>query len=149
MAEIKRKKQKSISMVARDAIMTGISYMIPVIVGAGVITAIAKMMGGYNIGSTASNMSNLAEVIFTIGNSLFGFVTPCLAAFIAYAIADKPGIAPGYAMGVLAGTMKTGFVGGLVGGLLVGLFQKHCKALCQSCLYQLLQHLLLAWLCGT
>ena len=127
MAEIKRKKQKSISMVARDAIMTGISYMIPVIVGAGVITAIAKMMGGYNIGSTASNMSNLAEVIFTIGNSLFGFVTPCLAAFIAYAIADKPGIAPGYAMGVLAGTMKTGFVGGLVGGLLVGLFVLQMK----------------------
>lgn len=113
MAELQRKKQKSVGTVCKDAIMTGISYMIPVIVGGGVITAIAKMMGGYNIGDTAAEMQTLAQVIFTIGNNLFAFAVPCLAAFIAYAIADKPGIAPGYAMGVLAGLMKTGFVGGL------------------------------------
>ena len=46
MAELQRKKQKSVGTVCKDAIMTGISYMIPVIVGGGVITAIAKMMGG-------------------------------------------------------------------------------------------------------
>lgn len=106
MAELQRKKQKSVGTVCKDAIMTGISYMIPVIVGGGVITAIAKMMGGYNIGDTAAEMQTLAQVIFTIGNNLFAFAVPCLAAFIAYAIADKPGIAPGYAMGVLAGLMK-------------------------------------------
>ena len=50
MAELQRKKQKSVGTICKDAIMTGISYMIPVIVGGGVITAIAKMMGGYNIG---------------------------------------------------------------------------------------------------
>lgn len=120
MAEIQRKKKKSTGSIVKDAVMTGISYMIPVIVGGGVITAIAKMMGGYNIGADAANMENLAQVIYTIGNNLFGFAVPCLAAFIAYAIADKPGIAPGYAMGVLAGTMKTGFVGALVGALLSG-----------------------------
>lgn len=118
MAELQRKKQKSVGTVCKDAIMTGISYMIPVIVGGGVITAIAKMMGGYNIGDTAAEMQTLAQVIFTIGNNLFAFAVPCLAAFIAYAIADKPGIAPGYAMGVLAGLMKTGFVAALfVNGL--------------------------------
>lgn len=122
MAELQRKKQKSVGTVCKDAIMTGISYMIPVIVGGGVITAIAKMMGGYNIGDTAAEMQTLAQVIFTIGNNLFAFAVPCLAAFIAYAIADKPGIAPGYAMGVLAGLMKTGFVGGLVGALIAGWF---------------------------
>lgn len=117
MAELQRKKQKSVGTVCKDAIMTGISYMIPVIVGGGVITAIAKMMGGYNIGDTAAEMQTLAQVIFTIGNNLFAFAVPCLAAFIAYAIADKPGIAPGYAMGVLAGLMKTGFVGA---GFIIG-----------------------------
>ena len=96
MAELQRKKQKSVGTICKDAIMTGISYMIPVIVGGGVITAIAKMMGGYNIGDTAAEMQTLAQVIFTIGNNLFAFAVPCLAAFIAYAIADKPGIAPGY-----------------------------------------------------
>ena len=54
--------------------------MIPVIVGGGVITAIAKMMGGYNIGDTAAEMQTLAQVIFTIGNNLFAFAVPCLAA---------------------------------------------------------------------
>ena len=55
MAELQRKKQKSVGTVCKDAIMTGISYMIPVIVGGGVITAIAKMMGGYN----GTKMQNL------------------------------------------------------------------------------------------
>ena len=127
MAELQRKKQKSVGTVCKDAIMTGISYMIPVIVGGGVITAIAKMMGGYNIGDTAAEMQTLAQVIVTIGNNLFAFAVPCLAAFIAYAIADKPGIAPGYAMGVLAGLMKTGFVGGLVGALIAGWFVLQMK----------------------
>ena len=61
MAELQRKKQKSVGTVCKDAIMTGISYMIPVIVGGGVITAIAKMMGGYNIGDTAAEMQTLAQ----------------------------------------------------------------------------------------
>ena len=76
MAELQRKKQKSVGTVCKDAIMTGISYMIPVIVGGGVITAIAKMMGGYNIGDTAAEMQTLAQVIFTIGNNLFAFAVP-------------------------------------------------------------------------
>lgn len=129
MAEIQRKKKKSTAAFVRDSIMTGISYMIPVIVGGGVITAIAKMMGGYNIGADAANMENLAQVIYTIGNNLMGFTVPAIAAFIAYAMADKPGIAPGYAMGVLANTMKTGFVGGVVGGLLVGFIVIQMKKL--------------------
>ena len=48
------------------------------------------------------------------------FTVPAIAAFIAYAMADKPGIAPGLAMGALANSINTGFVGGVVGGLLVG-----------------------------
>ena len=127
MAEIQRKKQKSVGVVIKDSIMTGISYMIPVIVGGGVITALAKMMGGYDIGATAAEMQTFAQVVFTIGNVLFAFAVPCLSAFIAYAIADKPGIAPGYAMGVLAGLMKTGFVGGVVGALIAGWFVLQMK----------------------
>ena len=94
-------------------------------------------------------MQTLAQVIFTIGNNLFAFAVPCLAAFIAYAIADKPGIAPGYAMGVLAGLMKTGFVGGLVGALIAGWFvlqmkkikfRRHYRELCRLCLFQYFRH---------
>lgn len=122
MAEIKRKKvqKKSTGAFIKDSVMTGISYMIPIIVGGGVLQAIAKMMGGYNIGAEMQTIDTLAKVIYLIGSSLWNFTVPAVAAFTAYAMADKPGIAPGLAMGTLAGTLNTGFVGGLVGGLMVG-----------------------------
>jgi len=101
--------------------------MIPVIVGGGVLQAIAKMMGGYDIGSHMDQIDTLAKVIMLIGQSLMGFTVPAIAAFIAYAMADKPGIAPGLAMGALANTMNTGFVGGLIGGILVGYLAMYAK----------------------
>ncbi|GLC29573.1 PTS fructose transporter subunit IIC [Clostridium omnivorum] len=122
MADIKRKNKskKSQWIFLKDSIMTGISYMIPIIVGAGVLQAIAKMLGGYDIGNHMKQIDTMAKVIMLIGQSLMSFVVPAIAAFIAYAMADKPGIAPGLAMGAIANTLNTGFVGGLVGGILVG-----------------------------
>lgn len=122
MAELKRKnaKKKSTGAFIKDSFMTGISYMIPVIVGGGVLQAIAKMLGGYNIGAEMANIDTFAKVIYLIGSSLWQFTVPAVAAFTAYAMADKPGIAPGLAMGALANTINTGFVGGLLGGILVG-----------------------------
>ncbi|WP_312443713.1 PTS fructose transporter subunit IIC [Lacrimispora sp.] len=122
MAEIKRKnaKKKSTGAFIKDSFMTGISYMIPVIVGGGVLQAIAKMMGGYNIGADMATIDSFAKVIYLIGSSLWQFTVPAVAAFTAYAMADKPGIAPGLAMGALANSINTGFVGGLLGGILAG-----------------------------
>lgn len=122
MAEIIRKnsKKKSQGAFLKDSIMTGISYMIPVIVGGGVLQAIAKMMGGYDIGSNMQEIDTLAKAIMLIGQSLWNFTVPVVAAFTAYAMADKPGIAPGLALGVLANSIGTGFVGGLIGGVMVG-----------------------------
>ena len=102
MAEIKRKnaQKKSQSAILKDSIMTGISYMIPVIVGGGVLQAIAKMMGGYDIASHMNQVDTLAKVIMLIGTSLWNFTVPAVAAFTAYALADKPGIAPGLAMNI-------------------------------------------------
>lgn len=122
MAEIQRKsaKKKSQLVFIKDSIMTGISYMIPIIVGAGVIQAIAKAMGGYDIATRMDEIDTLAKAIFLLGQNLMSFVVPAIAAFTAYAMADKPGIAPGLCMGALASSMNTGFVGGLVGGILVG-----------------------------
>lgn len=123
MAEIKRKtKKKSQGAFLRDSIMTGISYMIPVIVGAGVIQAIAKAMGGYDIGNHMDQIDTLAKAIMLLGQNMMNYVVPVIAAFIAYAMADKPGLAPGFVMGALAGAINTGFVGGVVGGIMVGYF---------------------------
>lgn len=119
--EIKRKtKKQGQGTILRNAFMTGISYMIPVIVGGGVLQAIAKAMGGYDIGSYMDTIDTLAKVIFLIGSSLMDFSIPFIAGYTAYAMADKPGLAPGFAMGTLAVSLKTGFLGGLIGGVIVG-----------------------------
>ena len=62
----------------------------------------------------------LGAVLFKIGALSIGFLVPALAGYIAYAIADRPGIAPGFVAGAVAGFMGAGFLGGIVGGLLAG-----------------------------
>jgi PTS system fructose-specific IIC component len=62
----------------------------------------------------------LGAVIFTIGGWAFAFLIPALAGYIAFAIADRPGIAPGFVAGYIASQTSAGFIGGIVGGLLAG-----------------------------
>src|SRR5581483_2939053 len=62
----------------------------------------------------------LGAVIFTIGGWAFSFLIPALAGYIAFAIADRPGIAPGFIAGYIASQTHAGFIGGIAGGLLAG-----------------------------
>ena len=66
----------------------------------------------------AADLPRCAAV--TLGGAAFGFLVPALAGYIAYAIADRPGIAPGFVMGAVAGVTATGFIGGIIGGVLAG-----------------------------
>jgi PTS system fructose-specific IIC component len=63
----------------------------------------------------------LGAVCTVLGQAAFGFLVPALAGYIAYAIADRPGIAPGFVVGAVSVTVGAGFIGGLVGGILAGL----------------------------
>jgi PTS system fructose-specific IIC component len=65
-----------------------------------------------------------AALLFLIGAAAFGFLVPILSGFIAYAIADRPGLVPGIVGGSVAATMGTGFLGGLVTGFLGGYLAK-------------------------
>jgi PTS system fructose-specific IIC component len=132
----------------RRVLMTGVSYMIPFVAAGGLLIALGFLFGGYEIatpgqdiatGNTLFNLPDLGEnelehalfnssffaylgaVLFTLGATAFGFLVPALAGYIAYAIADRPGIAPGFVMGAIAGTINSGFLGGIVGGVLAGL----------------------------
>jgi fructose PTS system EIIBC or EIIC component len=62
----------------------------------------------------------LGALCFTIGAAAFGFLVPALAGYIAYAIADRPGIVPGFVVGAVSGIVGAGFLGGLVGGIIAG-----------------------------
>ncbi len=119
----------------KKALLTGVSYMIPFVAGGGLLIALGFLLGGYNITDIAdtvvleNNFGNLPEgglaiylgaVLFKIGALSIGFLVPALAGYIAFGIADRPGIAPGFTAGAVAGFMGAGFLGGLVGGLLAG-----------------------------
>jgi PTS system fructose-specific IIC component len=62
----------------------------------------------------------LGAVTFKIGGLAFAFLIPALAGYIAFAIADRPGIAPGFVAGSVAVLTSAGFIGGIIGGLLAG-----------------------------
>ena len=67
-----------------------------------------------------TSLADWATLSFVIGGAAFGFIVPVLAGFIAFAMADRPGIAPGFVAGAVAGLVGAGFLGGIIGGLLAG-----------------------------
>ncbi|MFO7274725.1 MAG: fructose-specific PTS transporter subunit EIIC, partial [Bacillota bacterium] len=98
-------------------LMTGVSYMIPFTVAGGILIALSFMFGI----EAAATEGTFAYVLNMIGGQAgFGFMIPILAGFIAYSIADRPGIAPGMAAGFLANSVGAGFLGAIVGGFLAG-----------------------------
>ncbi|MDI3240982.1 fructose-specific PTS transporter subunit EIIC [Arthrobacter sp. AL08] len=135
-------KGEHIGQKLKKALLTGVSYMIPFVAGGGLLIALGFLMGGYLITQYADAIvvdnsifnlptefpdnawgplgAYLGAVLFKIGALSLGFLVPALAGYIAYAIADRPGIAPGFVAGAVAGFMGAGFLGGIVGGLLAG-----------------------------
>ena len=146
----------------RRVLMTGVSYMIPFVAAGGLLIALSFLLGGYEIvgpyGDIAVNntlfdlpdtgalglehalfgsglAAYLGALFFIIGKTAFLLFIPALAGYIAYAIADRPGIAPGFVMGALAANLfnvqtsgdspvalpATGFIGAIIGGVLAGI----------------------------
>jgi len=127
----------------RQWLMTGVSYMIPFVAAGGILIAISFMLaqvamgqqgaieivkygltaeGDFNITQSFDPLSltSWAALCFVIGGASFGFLVPILSGFIAFAIADRPGLVPGIVGGFIASTMGAGFLGGLVTGLVGG-----------------------------
>lgn len=106
-------------------IMTGISFMVPVVVGAGLCQALGTIIGGPDVKDAAGTF---AFAIYKVGNlGMSTIIIPVIAAAIAYSIADRPGIAPGLIIGLVSAEIKAGFLGGLVGAFFVGYFVNWLK----------------------
>ena len=122
------------------ALMTGVSYMIPFVAAGGIILAIGFMLEAItmpNLGDvdteailSGASLTNLGDTplslylgaaLHTIGAFGLGAMVPILAAYIAYGLAQRPGIAPGFIAGSVAVMVGGGFLGGIVAGLLAGL----------------------------
>ncbi len=127
----------------RQWLMTGVSYMIPFVAAGGILIALSFMLaqvamgeqgaieivkyglnaeGQYNITQNFNplDLTQWAALFFVIGAASFGFLVPILSGFIAFAIADRPGLVPGIVGGSIAATMGAGFLGGLATGFLGG-----------------------------
>mgnify|MGYP002758601121 CR=1 FL=1 len=134
----------------QQAIMTGVSYMVPFVAAGGLLLALGFLFGGYDMAngwqaiSTNYSLTNLpghqvevdgemmsfdrsglllyiGAVLFAIGQAAMGFIVAALSGYIAFAFAGRPGIAPGFAGGAIAVALGAGFIGGLVTGLIAGL----------------------------
>ncbi|MFG2285892.1 fructose-specific PTS transporter subunit EIIC [Streptomyces sp. NPDC048595] len=112
----------------RKWLMTGVSYMVPFVAAGGLLIALGFAIGGYTINKAPSvadhfvwtESASWAALLFQIGGVAFGFLVPVLAGFIAYGMADRPGLVPGFVGGAVALTVNAGFLGGLVAGLIAG-----------------------------
>lgn len=109
--------QMNVLNIIKKHLMTGISYMIPVVVAAGLCIAVGTAIGGPNV-SAATN--TIPWMIATVGSTAMTLAVPVLTAFIAFSIADRPGIAPGLVLGLISNNLKAGFLGGMLAGFLVG-----------------------------
>jgi PTS system fructose-specific IIC component len=137
-----RKKKEGVLMAEKKKfeiqkpVMTGISYMIPMVVAGGILGALAKGFGGYTIGSLydttgwATPFSGMEPFTWQgfwwgvnmLGTYAMNFAVAVLTAGIAYAIAERPGIVPGFIIGYTSAMSKAGFLGGLLMGFVIGYF---------------------------
>ncbi|PSD15969.1 PTS fructose transporter subunit EIIBC, partial [Stenotrophomonas maltophilia] len=101
-------------------LMTGVSFMLPFVTAGGLLIALAFALGGIYAFDDA-HKGTLAWSLFQIGaKSGFMLMVPALAGYIAYSIADRPGIAPGMIGGLVAVNMDAGFIGGILAGFIAG-----------------------------
>lgn len=101
-------------------LMTGVSFMLPFVVAGGLLIALAFAFGGID----AMKPDQAGTFGFALGEigakAAFALIVPALAGYIAYSIADRPGIAPGMIGGMLAANLQAGFLGGIAAGFIAG-----------------------------
>ncbi len=122
------KQAKAQQAAARTGVykhlMTGVSYMLPFVVAGGLLIAVSFALGGINVYDDA-HKGTLGWTLFQIGAKAgFALMVPILAGYIAYSIADRPGITPGMIGGMIAATIGSGFLGGIAAGFLAGYIVK-------------------------
>ena len=103
----------SIGRIIYKSIMSGVSNMLPFVIGGGILLAISFIVERF------MGENQLFKLLFDVGAGAFHFLIPVLAGFIAMSIADKPGFMPGAVAGYMA-SQGAGFLGGLIGGFIAG-----------------------------
>lgn len=145
-ATVESSEKLSLGKAFYKHLMSGVSQMLPFVIGGGILIALAFLVDNF-IGVPNDSLSNLgsyneiASMFMKVGQAAFGFMLPLLAGYIAYSIAEKPGLVAGFVAGAIANSglafgkipyaaggeetlalagVSSGFLGALVGGFLAG-----------------------------
>lgn len=119
----------SLKTEIKNSLLTGISYIIPVIVAGGMISAFAVLLAqGFGLQTLLAKQNSWLWLYKNLGgNMLSTLMIPVLSAYMAYSIADKPALGPGFAAGIAANMIGGGFIGGMLGGFIAGYILKYFK----------------------
>ncbi|MDU9389874.1 PTS fructose-like transporter subunit IIB [Pseudomonas sp. zfem002] len=98
-------------------LLTGVSFMLPMVVAGGLLIALSFVFGIEAFKEPGTLPAALMQIG---GEAAFKLMVPLLAGYIAWSIADRPGLAPGMIGGLLASTLGAGFIGGIIAGFLAG-----------------------------
>ncbi len=122
-------------------LMNGVSHMLPLVVGGGILIALAFLIDGLSVDLNSlpadqranfGTITPVAALLKNIGGTAFGFMLPILAGFIAMAIGDRPALAIGLVGGMMAANGKSGFLGALIAGFAAGYLILGLRKLCDK-----------------
>jgi 2-O-A-mannosyl-D-glycerate-specific PTS system IIC component len=134
-SEVQRQQQpdadgrKSLKTELKQALLSGISFAVPLIVAGGTVLAVsvllAQMLGLQHLFDQENSWLWMYR---KLGGGMLGvLMVPVLAAYTAYSLADKPALAPGFAAGLAANMIGSGFLGAIAGGLIAGYLMRWVK----------------------
>jgi PTS system fructose-specific IIC component len=120
--------RSSLSSV-KNYLLSGVSYAIPFVACGGIMIALAIAAVPMTPAGPDFSHAPFWKMVLDIGTAAFSFLVPVLGGYIAFGIADRPGIVPGFVGGAIANQIGAGFLGGIVAGLLAGLVVHWIKKL--------------------
>ncbi|HBA4999522.1 TPA: PTS 2-O-a-mannosyl-D-glycerate transporter subunit IIABC [Escherichia coli] len=120
---------KSVKTELKQALLSGISFAVPLIVAGGTVLAVAVLLSQiFGLQDLFNEENSWLWMYRKLGGGLLGILmVPLLAAYTAYSLADKPALAPGFAAGLAANMIGSGFLGAVVGGLIAGYLMRWVK----------------------
>ncbi|HBA5252322.1 TPA: PTS 2-O-a-mannosyl-D-glycerate transporter subunit IIABC [Escherichia coli] len=120
---------KSVKTELKQALLSGISFAVPLIVAGGTVLAVAVLLSQiFGLQDLFNEENPWLWMYRKLGGGLLGILmVPVLAAYTAYSLADKPALAPGFAAGLAANMIGSGFLGAVVGGLIAGYLMRWVK----------------------
>ncbi|EHB7628207.1 PTS 2-O-a-mannosyl-D-glycerate transporter subunit IIABC [Escherichia coli] len=120
---------KSVKTELKQALLSGISFAVPLIVAGGTVLAVAVLLSQiFGLQDLFNEENSWLWMYRKLGGGLLGILmVPVLAAYTAYSLADKPALAPGFTAGLAANMIGSGFLGAVVGGLIAGYLMRWVK----------------------